>query len=127
MLLTLYARSVPAALAPTRILQLARRKLSKPVFNEVGIQMLPERLRNQLFKSERTGKPKDDILRIYEDLHKRNCDLDRKVVQKPDVNLTLPDLKGGNLDEHLRLITAESFLPYFELGNELSSCSLPPS
>ena len=44
----------------------------------------------------------------------------------PDVELRLPRLFGGNLDQHFRLLAQKQSLPYLEAAASLLEAQLPP-
>lgn len=107
-------------------------KDSKPVFNEMKIQMLPQKLQRQIFKpslsvtdSESFGNNiSENIQACIEKLKKFDLwDKNNEVL--PDVDLSLPPLKGENLDAHFRNIAIEQSAEYFDALVELSTSELP--
>lgn len=99
--------------------------------NPVNIQMLPDVLYEQLFRysGEEVLQCEESILGAIKD-HFKNHDLLSKITEKPsskldDVNLELPRMQGGNIDEHFARIAEEQAAPYKQQADWLASKDLP--
>jgi len=94
--------------------------------NVVGIQMLPEILKQKIFGSC-VESLMDETKRLAIANHLKKHDLlGKKTAVQENVDLPLPPLHGANIDEHFRTIAAEQTLPYREHAELLASVLLPP-
>jgi len=94
--------------------------------NIVGIQMLPEILRDKIFGNcAESSVTKEKHVAISN--HLKNHDLlGKKTAVQENVDLPLPPLQGVNIDEHFRTIATQQALPYRENADHLAGASLPP-
>nr|XP_045002261.1 DNA polymerase subunit gamma-1 isoform X1 [Jaculus jaculus] len=93
--------------------------------NALHIQMLSRGLHEQIFG--RGGEMPDEaaVRRSVEHLQKHGL-WGQPGTPLPDVELRLPPLYGGNLDQHFRLLAQKQSLPYLEAANSLLQAQPPP-
>ncbi|XP_063239493.1 DNA polymerase subunit gamma-1, mitochondrial [Bacillus rossius redtenbacheri] len=98
-----------------------------PRFNEINIQMLSSGLFKQLFGNVKSvGASADDVTRSRRELEKYGL-LSNELPVLKDVDLKLPPLQGGDLEEHFRAIGQAQVSPYTELLRRLvESVPAPP-
>ncbi|KAH8410199.1 hypothetical protein KR009_008116 [Drosophila setifemur] len=85
--------------------------------NLVKVQMISRNLHAQLFpQSPRTRSEKQlAVEKVYqEELRRHGVDIE-SCAPVPDVQLKLPPLRGGNIEEHFLNISKEQIQPYEEL------------
>ncbi|KAM5293323.1 DNA polymerase subunit gamma-1 [Ctenodactylus gundi] len=95
-------------------------------YNPLHIQMLSRGLHEQIFGP---GGPVPDeaaVRRSVEHLRKHGLWGQPSATPLPDVELRLPPLYGGSLDQHFRLLAQKQSLPYLEAANSLLQAQLPP-
>uniref|UniRef100_A0A8C2VJ16 DNA polymerase subunit gamma-1 n=1 Tax=Chinchilla lanigera TaxID=34839 RepID=A0A8C2VJ16_CHILA len=93
--------------------------------NPLHIQMLSRGLHEQIFGC---GGPKPDeaaVRRSVEHLQRHGL-WGQAAAPLPDVELRLPPLYGGSLDQHFRLLAQKQSLPYLEAANSLLQAQPPP-
>lgn len=93
--------------------------------NPLHIQMLSRGLHEQIFGPGGETPGEDAVRRSVEHLQKHGL-WGQPAVPLPDVELRLPPLYGGNLDQHFRLLAQKQSLPYLEAANSLLQAQLPP-
>ncbi|XP_040198347.1 DNA polymerase subunit gamma-1 [Rana temporaria] len=92
--------------------------------NPLNIQMLSKGLHEQIFRGKQEQYSKESIQKSIE--HLQNHSLwDQKTSTLQDVELELPRMYGGNIDEHFRILAQKQNLPYLEAANDLLQCQLP--
>lgn len=94
--------------------------------NPLHIQMLSRGLHEQIFGrggGEAPGEPA--VRRSVEHLQKHGL-WGQPAAPLPDVELRLPPLYGGSLDQHFRLLAQKQSLPYLEAAHSLLQAQLPP-
>jgi hypothetical protein len=92
-------------------------------FNEVGVQMINERIRSHLFGPR---QPKDPLLIKKAIEHLKKFDLGRRMEKVKDISdIELPKLYGSNLDEHFRYIARQQSAFYHKLMNMFINQTLP--
>ncbi|XP_073917926.1 DNA polymerase subunit gamma-1 isoform X2 [Castor canadensis] len=89
------------------------------------IQMLSRGLHEQIFGPGGEKPDEAAVHRSVEHLQKHGL-WGQPTVPLPDVELRLPPLKGGNLDQHFRLLAQKQSMPYLEAANLLLQAQLPP-
>lgn len=97
--------------------------------NLVKIQMLSENLWQQIFKGtvrSANTRNEHETLKIKNDLKRHGIDINSTEYLE-DVELKLPDIKGGNIEEHFLEIGKEQIEPYMELLTPLVRLKLLPS
>ncbi|XP_028729553.1 DNA polymerase subunit gamma-1 [Peromyscus leucopus] len=94
--------------------------------NPLHIQMLSRGLHEQIF-SGCGGEPPDEaaVRRSIQHLQRHGL-WGQPATPMPDVQLSLPRLLGGNLDQHFRLLAQKQSLPYLEAAASLLEAQLPP-
>lgn len=94
--------------------------------NPLHIQMLSRGLHEQIF-SGCGGEPPDEaaVRRSIQHLQRHGL-WGQPATPMPDVQLSLPRLLGGNLDQHFRLLAQKQTLPYLEAAASLLEAQLPP-
>lgn len=93
--------------------------------NPLHIQMLSRGLHEQIFGPGGEVPGEAAVRRSVEHLQKHGL-WGQPAVPLPDVELRLPPLYGGNLDQHFRLLAQKQSLPYLEAANSLLQAQLPP-
>ncbi|XP_008564943.1 PREDICTED: DNA polymerase subunit gamma-1 isoform X1 [Galeopterus variegatus] len=93
--------------------------------NPLHIQMLSRGLHEQIFGHGGEMPGEAAVRRSIEHLQKHGL-WGQPAVPLPDVELHLPPLYGGNLDQHFRLLAQKQSLPYLEAANSLLQAQLPP-
>lgn len=95
-----------------------------PRISSLGIQMLSKPLHEQIFGKDLDFPPgKDERCREHLESHGL---WGKSGSLLPDVDMQLPPLEGGNVDEHFRAIAEKQLKPYLQLARDLAGCSLPP-
>lgn len=98
-----------------------------PRINEVGIQMLPKPLYEQVFRN--TTKPtrpnSEFIEQCKRTLEKHNM-ITKESDYVPDIDFKIPPLEGKNLQEHFKIIAEKQAEPYFKIVNRLLNDIPPP-
>nr|XP_042134366.1 DNA polymerase subunit gamma-1 [Peromyscus maniculatus bairdii] len=94
--------------------------------NPLHIQMLSRGLHEQIF-SGCGGEPPDEaaVRRSIQHLQRHGL-WGQPATPMPDVQLSLPRLLGGNLDQHFRLLAQKQSMPYLEAAASLLEAQLPP-
>ncbi|XP_076401633.1 DNA polymerase subunit gamma-1 [Peromyscus maniculatus bairdii] len=94
--------------------------------NPLHIQMLSRGLHEQIF-SGCGGEPPDEaaVRRSIQHLQRHGL-WGQPATPMPDVQLSLPRLLGGNLDQHFRLLAQKQNMPYLEAAASLLEAQLPP-
>ena len=93
--------------------------------NEIGIQMLSQPMHEQVFKnceSKTVNTESMEFIKEHLDKHKL---WGKEGQVLPDVNFTLPELKGNNIDEHFRHLANKQLEPYLIHANEIVNCEMP--
>lgn len=94
--------------------------------NPLHIQMLSRGLHEQIFGPGGGGTPGESaVRRSVEHLQKHGL-WGQPAAPLPDVELRLPPLYGGSLDQHFRLLAQKQSLPYLEAAHSLLQAQLPP-
>ncbi|XP_019495635.1 PREDICTED: DNA polymerase subunit gamma-1 [Hipposideros armiger] len=93
--------------------------------NPLHIQMLSRGLHEQIFGPGGEMPGEDAVRRSVEHLQKHGL-WGQPAAPLPDVELRLPPLYGGGLDQHFRLLAQKQSLPYLEAANSLLQAQLPP-
>lgn len=93
--------------------------------NPLHIQMLSRGLHEQIFGCGGDVADEAAVQRSIEHLRKHGL-WGQPTTPLPDVQLRLPGLFGGNLDQHFRLLAQKQSLPYLEAAASLSEAHLPP-
>nr|XP_058150655.1 DNA polymerase subunit gamma-1 isoform X3 [Dasypus novemcinctus] len=93
--------------------------------NPLHIQMLSRGLHEQIFGPGGEMPGEAAVRRSVEHLQKHGL-WGQPAVPLPDVELRLPPLYGGNLDQHFRILAQKQSLPYLEMANLLLQAQLPP-
>ncbi|XP_004370680.1 DNA polymerase subunit gamma-1 [Trichechus manatus latirostris] len=93
--------------------------------NPLHIQMLSRGLHDQIFGHGGEMPGEAAVRRSIEHLQRHGL-WGQPVAPLPDVELCLPPLYGGNLDQHFRLLAQKQSLPYLEAANLLLQAQLPP-
>uniref|UniRef100_A0A8D1KLP4 DNA polymerase subunit gamma-1 n=1 Tax=Sus scrofa TaxID=9823 RepID=A0A8D1KLP4_PIG len=93
--------------------------------NPLHIQMLSRGLHEQIFGRGGEMPGEAAVRRSVEHLQKHGL-WGQPASPLPDVELRLPPLYGGNLDQHFRLLAQKQSLPYLEAANSLLQAQLPP-
>ncbi|KAM9183787.1 DNA polymerase subunit gamma-1 isoform 3-T3 [Dugong dugon] len=93
--------------------------------NPLHIQMLSRGLHDQIFGHGGEMPGEAAVRRSIEHLQRHGL-WGQPVAPLPDVELCLPPLYGGNLDQHFRLLAQKQSLPYLEAANSLLQAQLPP-
>lgn len=92
--------------------------------NPLNIQMLSKGLHEQIFRGKQEQYSKESIQKSID--HLQNHGLwDQETSTLQDVELELPRMYGGNIDEHFRILAQKQNLPYLEAANDLLQCQLP--
>lgn len=94
-------------------------------YNPLHIQMLSRGLHEQIFGPGAEGPDEDAVRRSIEHLEQHGL-WGQPATPLPDVELRLPRLYGGDLDQHFRLLAQKQSLPYLEAANLLLQAQLPP-
>uniref|UniRef100_A0A3Q2KQI9 DNA polymerase subunit gamma-1 n=1 Tax=Equus caballus TaxID=9796 RepID=A0A3Q2KQI9_HORSE len=93
--------------------------------NALHIQMLSRGLHEQIFGRGAEPPGEAAVRRSVEHLQKHGL-WGQPAAPLPDVELRLPPLYGGSLDQHFRLLAQKQSLPYLEAANSLLQAQLPP-
>ncbi|XP_057576204.1 DNA polymerase subunit gamma-1 isoform X2 [Hippopotamus amphibius kiboko] len=93
--------------------------------NPLHIQMLSRGLHEQIFGRGGERPAEEAVRRSVEHLQKHGL-WGQPAAPLPDVELRLPPLYGGSLDQHFRLLAQKQSLPYLEAANSLLQAQLPP-
>lgn len=93
--------------------------------NPLHIQMLSRGLHEQIFGRGGETPGEAAVRRSVEHLQKHGL-WGQPATPLPDVELRLPPLYGGSLDQHFRLLAQKQSLPYLEAANSLLQAQLPP-
>ncbi|XP_013211771.2 DNA polymerase subunit gamma-1 isoform X1 [Ictidomys tridecemlineatus] len=93
--------------------------------NPLHIQMLSRGLHEQIFGHGGEMPDEAAVRRSVEHLQKHGL-WGQPAAPMPDVELRLPPLYGGSLDQHFRLLAQKQSLPYLEAANSLLQAQLPP-
>ncbi|ELW62800.1 DNA polymerase subunit gamma-1 [Tupaia chinensis] len=93
--------------------------------NPLHIQMLSRGLHEQIFGHGGEQPSEAAVRRSVEHLQKHGL-WGQPATPLPDVELRLPRLYGGSLDQHFRLLAQKQSLPYLEAANSLLQAQLPP-
>lgn len=95
-------------------------------FNEINLQMLSSNLYKQIFGSPKNTSVLKDILSIKQELANFGINTeDASASVIPDVKITIPNLKGKNIEEHFEIIANEQVEPYKEVIKDLLN-EVPP-
>ncbi|KAF6079046.1 DNA polymerase gamma, catalytic subunit [Phyllostomus discolor] len=94
-------------------------------YNPLHIQMLSRGLHEQIFGRGGETPSEAAVRRSVEHLQKHGL-WGQPDAPLPDVELRLPPLYGGDLDQHFRLLAQKQSLPYLEAANALLQAQLPP-
>ncbi|KAG8516326.1 DNA polymerase subunit gamma-1, partial [Galemys pyrenaicus] len=92
--------------------------------NPLHIQMLSRGLHEQLFGPDGERPSEAAVRRSVEHLQKHGL-WGQPAAPLPDVQLRLPPLYGGNLDQHFRLLAQKQSMPYLEAASSLLQAQLP--
>lgn len=93
--------------------------------NPLHIQMLSRGLHEQIFGPGGERPDEAAVRRSVEHLQKHGL-WGQPAPPLPDVELRLPPLLGGSLDQHFRILAQKQSLPYLEAANSLLQAQLPP-
>ncbi|XP_051062543.1 DNA polymerase subunit gamma-1 isoform X2 [Phodopus roborovskii] len=93
--------------------------------NPLLIQMLSRGLHEQIFGCGGERPDEAAVRRSIKHLQKHGF-WGQPATPLPDVQLSLPRLLGGNLDQHFRLLAQKQSLPYLEAAASLLEAQLPP-
>ncbi|XP_068413636.1 DNA polymerase subunit gamma-1 isoform X2 [Eschrichtius robustus] len=93
--------------------------------NPLHIQMLSRGLHEQIFGHGGEMPGEAAVRRSVEHLQKHGL-WGQPAASLPDVELRLPPLYGGSLDQHFRLLAQKQSLPYLEAANLLLQAQLAP-
>lgn len=93
--------------------------------NPLHIQMLSRGLHEQIFGPGGEMPGEAAVRRSIQHLQKHGL-WGHPAAPLPDVELRLPPLYGGSLDQHFRLLAQKQSLPYLEAANSLLEAQLPP-
>ncbi|XP_025856865.1 DNA polymerase subunit gamma-1 isoform X2 [Vulpes vulpes] len=93
--------------------------------NPLHIQMLSRGLHEQIFGSGGETPGEAAVHRSIEHLQRHGL-WGQPATPLPDVELRLPPLYGGSLDQHFRLLAQKQSLPYLEAANSLLQAQPPP-
>ncbi|XP_050009950.1 DNA polymerase subunit gamma-1 isoform X2 [Alexandromys fortis] len=93
--------------------------------NPLLIQMLSRGLHKQIFGCGGERPDEAAVQRSIKHLQKHGL-WGQPATPLPDVQLRLPRLYGGNLDQHFRLLAQKQSLPYLEAAASLLEAQLPP-
>ncbi|XP_057398444.1 DNA polymerase subunit gamma-1 isoform X2 [Balaenoptera acutorostrata] len=93
--------------------------------NPLHIQMLSRGLHEQIFGHGGEMPGEAAVRRSVEHLQKHGL-WGQPAAPLPDVELRLPPLYGGSLDQHFRLLAQKQSLPYLEAANLLLQAQLAP-
>ncbi|XP_064425971.1 DNA polymerase subunit gamma-1 isoform X4 [Mirounga angustirostris] len=94
-------------------------------YNPLHIQMLSRGLHEQIFGRGAETPGEAAVRRSVEHLQEHGL-WGQPTTPLPDVELRLPPLYGGSLDQHFRLLAQKQSLPYLEAANSLLQAQLPP-
>ena len=128
------AGSVVGRAQRTGMTQYTRRTLCSPadpsnysdvVPNELGVQMLPDHLRQQIFTAPRATCNAQQLREIKLELLDHGLLQTTNIKRLPSVALSLPGLKGNDIAQHIRAVAEEIHRPYAGLELQLSKCTLP--
>ncbi|KAG5680836.1 hypothetical protein PVAND_010318 [Polypedilum vanderplanki] len=93
--------------------------------NEVGIQMISEKLRQQIFGNSEKPMFQAEIVEKYRRELYDNGIKDLKTSELPEVDLKLPKLNGKNIEEHFYNIALNQVEKYQKLVKTLLNSRLP--
>ncbi|KAL7295710.1 hypothetical protein TKK_0011057 [Trichogramma kaykai] len=95
-------------------------------FNEINLQMLSRNLYQQIFGNDfkRAEFDENAVLSVKKDLAKFEISTSNSEII-PDVNITIPPLKGSNIEEHFKNIAREQVDPYLNIIFNLLG-NIPP-
>ncbi|KAI5840184.1 DNA polymerase family A-domain-containing protein [Morchella snyderi] len=104
-----------------------RYKSTKPSIrtNPLGIQLLPENVRNALFTAP-PKKPSPALLELSKDHLRRHDLLSKPPSRSEPVDFQLPALAGNSLDEHFYKLGMEAAFPYRDLACGFAAVDVPP-
>ena len=98
--------------------------------NELAIQMLSKPLYEHLFRgklgSESQFYTETDVNKSIKHLKDKGLWGTAKNATLPDVNVKLPHVYGGDLDQHFKIIAAVQGQAYLELATDLCQSKFPP-
>lgn len=99
---------------------------SKPRFNEFGIQMLSQKMYEQIFKDVKPRElSAEDIESSINHLKKFDL-LNKEPDVLEDISFNLPKLSGDNIDSHFQNIAKQQAQKYFLMLYNLVQSPLPP-
>ncbi|XP_075413957.1 DNA polymerase subunit gamma-1 isoform X2 [Tenrec ecaudatus] len=98
---------------------------AQPRYSPLHIQMLSSGLHAQIFGRTAEMPGEAAVRRSVEHLQRHGL-WGQPAVPLPDVELCLPPLYGGDLDQHFRLLAQKQSLPYLEAADSLLQAQLPP-
>lgn len=102
---------------------------SRSVSNEVGLQMLSEQLRQQIFRAPDKKAAPEQVKKVTAHLEKHGLHT-RPQAAAPDIVFDLPPLKGGDIEEHFAAVAKRQGAPYQALAQAIhdlfSKSTLPP-
>jgi DNA polymerase gamma 1 len=94
--------------------------------NEVGIQLLPAYIREQLFGDTESTATSEELV----DLSKKHLEmhglLGKAGEPSKPISFELPPLQGKTLDEHFYKLGMEASQPYLSFANDFAKIDLPP-
>ncbi|KAK9692993.1 DNA-directed DNA polymerase gamma mip1 [Basidiobolus ranarum] len=94
--------------------------------NELGIQMLSDQLKQQIFPGSKSSVPKIKAALAVEHLKRQNI-WGKSVQPVPNTGFKLPPLQGANIEEHFRTLGKNQSEPYLTRAKLWSkSRALPP-
>lgn len=95
-----------------------------PRLNEVGIPLIPESMRKQLFGGERQ-KPFAGSVKLAK-AELARFGLDNVEVDVPeDIEFELPPLQGADLEEHFNKIAESQAQPYLSIAEQMARAVIP--
>lgn len=97
-----------------------------PRFNAANIQMLSKSLHDQIFKSDSFEEVSQEVKQKIEK-HLNEFGLyNKKTSVLPEVNFSLPELLGDNIDEHFRILAEQQTAVFRKQAEKLAQISKVP-
>lgn len=87
--------------------------------------MLSKNLHEQIFRGQEPEHRQEDVDRSIRHLQKHQL-WGKEASLLPNVELTLPQMYGKNIEEHFRILAQKQSFPYLEAAIQLQQAELPP-
>ena len=93
-------------------------------FNEIGVQQVSNRIYSQVFSGQPRA-PSTELVDLSKDHLRRHELLGKNQNQDPPIDLNLPPLEGGSLDEHFYRLGRAASEPFLQYAKDYAKVDLP--